>query len=48
MSRAKMILNSFEVESILKNPKTDFNNFYKPELVQMLEKARELLKEASK
>lgn len=44
MSKAMKIYNQYELESILKNPKTDFNNFYKNELVQLLEKARELLK----
>lgn len=44
MSKAMKIYNQYELESILKNPKTDFNNFYKSELVQLLEKARELLK----
>lgn len=44
--RATKLLNRFELEAILKNEKTDFNNFYKNELVQLLEIARELLKES--
>ena len=45
MGKAMKLLNKFELEAILKNDKTDFNNFYKDELVQLLERARELLKE---
>lgn len=45
MSSPMKFYNSIELELILKNPKTDFNNFYKVELVQMLEIARKLLQE---
>ena len=43
MSKARKLLNKYELEMILKSEKTDFNNFYKTELVQLLEHAREIL-----
>lgn len=48
MSKAMKLLNEYELDVILKSQKTDFNNFYKAELVQLLEHARRLLKEYEK
>lgn len=45
MSNAMKLLNKYELEMILKSKKTDFNNFYKSELIQLLELAREILME---
>lgn len=45
MSKAMKLLNKYELEMILKSEKTDFNNFYKSELIQLLELAREILME---
>lgn len=48
MGQAMKILNKFELDMLLKSDKTNFNNFYKIELVQMLERARELLQTLDK
>lgn len=44
MGQAMKLLNKFQLDLILKSDKTNFNNFYKDELVQLLERARELLR----
>lgn len=44
MSKAMKIYNQYEVDMLLKG-KADFNNFYKHELIQFLNRAREIIKE---
>lgn len=43
MSSAMKYYNHFELESVLKNANTNFDNFYKYELIEMLNIARKLI-----
>lgn len=48
MSNALKYFNEYELELILKNENTDFDNFYKHELVEMLKIARNILNQGVK